>query len=101
MKKLRCASLRSALQRCGALSLALLYLGPLTYRPLSKQGEGYDPHHLGRIAAVDVSGKVLLDTTVRPRAPLLDARQHLTGLTRELLERETSLELDEVRGSVP
>lgn len=61
---------------------------------------GYDPHHVARVAIVDSSGKVRLDALCRPRAPLLDCRTHLTGLTREQLHGEGAMDYDSVRAQV-
>lgn len=58
---------------------------------------GYNPHHVGRVCAVDAAGAVLLDVLVKPAGVLLDCRSHLTGLTRDMLSSDTALDLDVVR----
>mmetsp|Transcript_4932 Transcript_4932/g.8644 ORF Transcript_4932/g.8644 Transcript_4932/m.8644 type:complete len:716 (+) Transcript_4932:116-2263(+) len=71
------------------ISTSLVYVGSAT--------EGYDPHALGRLVLVDIAGKVLLDTTIRPSSHLLDTRPHLTGLDKDALLKETALTFDEAR----
>lgn len=61
---------------------------------------GYDPRHLGRVAVVDSSGDILLDYIVKPRAPILDCRTHLTGLTREMLHSDKAVPYDTARERV-
>lgn len=58
---------------------------------------GYDPRHLGRLAAVDDHGEVVLDVLIKPRMPLLDCRTHLTGLTREALTGPNAVDFEEAR----
>merc|ERR1712046_394609 len=51
----------------------------------------------GRVVAVNEHGTVLLDAVAKPRAPLLDCRGHITGLTREALAAETAVDFDIIR----
>lgn len=73
-----------------ALSVSLVYVGDAS--------TGFDPRRPGRIAAVDEQGGVLLDVVIRPQAPLLDCRTHLTGLTPQCLEAESAVDLDTACG---
>jgi len=68
-----------------ALATSRVYVGDPT--------NGYDVHHVARIAAVSLSGQVLLDVLVRPRLPVLDCRTHITGLTRDKLAGQSAVEL--------
>jgi len=70
-----------------AFSTSVIYTGDPT--------SGYDPRHLARICAVDEYGHTLLDTTVKPRSPVLDYRTHLTGLRKESFDR--ALDFDTAR----
>mmetsp|Transcript_54606 Transcript_54606/g.130289 ORF Transcript_54606/g.130289 Transcript_54606/m.130289 type:complete len:728 (-) Transcript_54606:51-2234(-) len=72
-----------------AIATSLVYTGSAS--------EGYNPHSLGRLTAVDITGRVLMDAMVQPATPLLDTREHLTGLSKDVLLRETALTFDEAR----
>lgn len=69
-----------------ALSVSLVYVGDAS--------SGFNARYPGRIAAVDERGVALLDLFIRPQAPLLDCRTHLTGLTPEHLLAESAVDLD-------
>eukprot|EP00439_Symbiodinium_sp_Y106_P063343 s1718_g9.t2 len=75
-----------------AITTSLVYAGDVA--------SGYDPRHLARVVAVDQSGKLLLDLTVRPRSKLLDCRTHITGLSKEALEGPEAVSFDEARAQL-
>jgi len=75
------------LPRMVAISTSLVYVGDAK--------SGYDTRHLGRIACVNERGKVLLDVVVKPRAALLDAREHLTGLSADRFTAAAAVDYEE------
>eukprot|EP00927_Polykrikos_kofoidii_P040300 TRINITY_DN34484_c0_g1_i1.p1 TRINITY_DN34484_c0_g1~~TRINITY_DN34484_c0_g1_i1.p1 ORF type:complete len:792 (-),score=159.36 TRINITY_DN34484_c0_g1_i1:254-2629(-) len=85
-------ALKPRVQQMLAIATSLVYVGDTS--------AGYDPRHLGRVAAVDTNGTVLLDLVVRPRSTILDCRTNSTGLTTEALQASTAVEYETARTKV-
>eukprot|EP00929_Paragymnodinium_shiwhaense_P059642 TRINITY_DN29862_c0_g1_i1.p1 TRINITY_DN29862_c0_g1~~TRINITY_DN29862_c0_g1_i1.p1 ORF type:complete len:772 (+),score=175.11 TRINITY_DN29862_c0_g1_i1:162-2477(+) len=74
------------LPRMVAIATSLVYVGDAT--------SGFDTRHLGRVVAVNERGRVLVDVLVKPRAQLLDARDHLTGFSKDALSGPKAVDFE-------